>query len=95
MSLPDLETCIDFLTRSGSTDLKLLGGEPTTHPEFPRFVEAGLRRGLTVTVFTNGLWSAKVRAFVEQCADPAFQFLFNVNEPGLQSPQETASQARA
>lgn len=95
MSLPDLEVCIDFLARSGSTDLKLLGGEPTTHPEFARFVETGLRHGMTVTVFTNGLWSAKVRAFVERCTDPAFQFLFNVNEPGLQPPKETSSQARA
>jgi MoaA/NifB/PqqE/SkfB family radical SAM enzyme len=93
LSLADLQYCIEFLRRSGSTELKLLGGEPTTHPEFSRFVEAGLQQGLVVTVFTNGLWSPQVTQFAEQCETPSLQFLFNINEPGVQPEAETARQA--
>lgn len=93
MSLADLAYCVDFLVRSGNGELKLLGGEPTTHPDFQRFVETGLAHGLTVTVFTNGLWSPPVADFLGRCDSPLLHFLFNVNEPALQSPQENARQA--
>ena len=33
LSLPDLEFYLEFLVRSGLRELKLLGGEPTLHPQ--------------------------------------------------------------
>ncbi len=95
MSFEDLEYCVEFLVRSGQGELKLLGGEPSTHPEFPRFVAAGLRRGLAVTVFTNGLWSRAAADFVKHCDSSSLNFLFNVNEPALQTASESKRQLAA
>ena len=55
MSIETFEKALDFLERSGIDEARLLGGEPTLHPEFPRFAEMALERGLRVRVFSNGL----------------------------------------
>lgn len=55
MSAQTFERALDFLVRSGIGEARLLGGEPTLHPEFPRLVELALARGLRVQVFSNGL----------------------------------------
>jgi len=91
----DFNYCIDFLKSSNERALKLLGGEPTTHPHFVQFVEKALGQGLDVTVFTNGLWSPDVLGWVEVCASDKLHFLFNVNEPGLQPGDENRRQAQS
>lgn len=54
MSVPAFERALDLLARSGIGEARLLGGEPTLHPEFPRLAEMALERGLRVRVFSNG-----------------------------------------
>ena len=93
MTFAELEYCLEFLVRSGVRDLKLLGGEPTTHPEFGRFVDAGLARGLRPAVFTNGLWSRTVLDYVRNQPAPELSFLFNINELGIQPARESKKQA--
>jgi MoaA/NifB/PqqE/SkfB family radical SAM enzyme len=88
ISFADMEYCMEFLQRSRRRDLKLLGGEPTLHPEFNRIVEAALSRKLKVLVFTNGLWTDEVCEFVARTKNSSFNFLFNVNEPQDRSPWE-------
>ena len=39
----------------GLRGVKLTGGEPTLHPQFPAFLEIVRREGLKLTVETNGL----------------------------------------
>jgi MoaA/NifB/PqqE/SkfB family radical SAM enzyme len=94
LSLADFDYCLEFLLRSRRQDVKLLGGEPTMHPEFARIVQAALARRLKVLTFTNGLWSETVSAYVAQTNTPFFTFLFNVNEPQLQSRWENELHAR-
>jgi hypothetical protein len=55
MSVATFQKALDFLERSGIGEARLLGGEPTLHPEFPRLVEMALERGLRVRVFSNGV----------------------------------------
>lgn len=83
---------LDFLEKSSIRDLKLLGGEPTTHPEFERIVEMGLERHFSITVFTNGLWSRRVQQLFDRSNTASIQFLFNVNEPHLQTDWEHVKQ---
>ena len=93
LSLPDLQYCLEFLKRSRRRDLKLLGGEPTMHPEFIQIVEQALSHRIKVLVFTNGLWSTEVADYVAQNRNSSFTFLFNVNELHLQSRWENERQA--
>ncbi len=55
MTLEEYGGMLDFLARSGIDQARLLGGEPTLHPEFGRMVEMALERGLRVLVFTSGM----------------------------------------
>lgn len=95
LSFCDYSYCLDFLRRSGILELKVLGGEPTLHPEFSRMITEGIDRKFKIRVFSNGLWSDEVRHFVEQNPSPSFCFLLNINEPGVQSAWETDRQARS
>ena len=55
VSFDIFEAYIDFLDRSGLQEVRLLGGEPTLHREFIRFVKYARTRGKKVQVFSNGL----------------------------------------
>jgi radical SAM protein with 4Fe4S-binding SPASM domain len=49
-----LESLIDEIAEAGCLSLLLTGGEVLVRPDFPRIYLHALRRGLQVTVFTNG-----------------------------------------
>jgi organic radical activating enzyme len=55
MTAREFEEALDYLDRSGIDEARLLGGEPTLHPDFPAFVEAATRRGKRLVIFTHGL----------------------------------------
>jgi radical SAM protein with 4Fe4S-binding SPASM domain len=60
------EAYVDFLDRSGLQEVRLLGGEPTLHQEFVRFVRYAHHMGKKVIVFSNGLIPAPaLRALIE------------------------------
>ena len=76
--------------------MRLLGGEPTLHPEFMELVEdMRAASGLDVFVFTNGLWpdalhQREIRVHLAETPSPRVNFLFNVNEPSRQGEAESA-----
>ncbi|HUT94267.1 MAG TPA: radical SAM protein [Thermoguttaceae bacterium] len=49
-----------FLGAHGLVEARLTGGEPTTHPDFFRIVEAFQQAGVFVSVATNGLLDRRV-----------------------------------
>ena len=51
----DFRALLELLGRSGVDEARLVGGEPTLHPEFPSLVKEAAGRGLQVRVFSNGL----------------------------------------
>ncbi len=94
MSLVDFERCLRFLERSQNLNLKLLGGEPSIHPQLPEMVSIAIAQGFNLTIFTNGLWPEPVRAFFMEFQDAKVQFVLNVNEPDRQADWENAQQRR-
>jgi len=86
ISLDNFERYLDFHVRSAMPLLKLLGGEPTLHPEFLELLRRAHARGLQILVFTNGLWPRKIRDGIQAIPLDKWKlkFVFNVNEPHLQ-----------
>lgn len=60
--MEDFEWLLDFLKRSGENQVRLIGGEPTLHPQFIKFV---LKQTFTpwienIHVFTNGTFDEDI-----------------------------------
>jgi len=87
MSVETFRKALDFLARSGIGEARLLGGEPTLHPEFPRLAALALERGFKVRVFSNGLMPAPALEWLESCAPERVAVLINIahGDP-LQTP---------
>jgi len=75
------ETRLDFLERSGIDQVRLLGGEPTLHPDFPELVKCARARNKPIVVFTNGLMPDKALVCLGELPPTACTVLVNVNEP--------------
>jgi MoaA/NifB/PqqE/SkfB family radical SAM enzyme len=55
MSLDEYQQYLGFLERAGMHEARLLGGEPTLHPDFAEMVRMARERGLMITVFSHGV----------------------------------------
>lgn len=91
----DLVYLADMFAQGGCKEMRFLGGEPTLHPAFSDFVAYSLQRGFSVTVFTSGIMSDKVKAGLRRVyktfpgADKDLSFLCNLNDPEVSPPEET------
>lgn len=90
ISLENVQTYIDFLVRSNYPALRLLGGEPTIHPQFTDIVDMGLQAGRNIVVFTNALWSNRVLEYLAQDRTRAnVKFVVNIHEKKNRHGNET------
>ncbi len=80
LSLANLVDLFDQLQAMRITSIRISGGEPVLHPDFSAIVKAAVRRGLQVSINTNGLYAPDVR---QQIADLEIAF-FLVSLDGLQ-----------
>ncbi|MBI4612791.1 MAG: radical SAM protein [Planctomycetes bacterium] len=70
-----------FLRRSRLDQARILGGEPTLHPDFDWFVGEALEQGFRLLVFSNGLMpEAALRRLADAPADRV-AVLLNVHSP--------------
>jgi len=81
LPLDALPQRLDFLARSGIDRVRLMGGEPTLHPQFAELIEQIRSTGRAVTVFSNGLMPAGALACLEALDPKECVVLVNVNEP--------------
>lgn len=95
MPLEDFDARLDFLDRSGIDELRLLGGEPTLHPDFVELVRRGRLRGKTITLFTNGLMPDAVLDCLAELPVPDCFVLMNINAPEENRPHHLARQRAA
>jgi MoaA/NifB/PqqE/SkfB family radical SAM enzyme len=77
-----------FMAASGEMQLRLLGGEPTLHPEFMEIVEEALEKGFHVHVFTNGIMKKEIADFLGNLPPEKFSLLCNI------SPQVKDSESK-
>ncbi|MBX3056318.1 MAG: radical SAM protein [Anaerolineae bacterium] len=70
---------LDFLERSHISQVRLIGGEPTLHPQFTTLVELARQRGFTILVFTHGLVRARPLACLTALSPDDCLVLVNMN----------------
>jgi radical SAM protein with 4Fe4S-binding SPASM domain len=81
MSFKTFKKCLHFLARSNIDQVRLLGGEPTLHPDFNIFVDEVLNRGLRLLIFTNGLIPEPVLRRLEETPVDSVGILINAAAP--------------
>lgn len=69
---------LDYLDRSGMDSVRLLGGEPTIHPEFLSFVNMARERNKKINIFTNGLIPKRVIEVLSELNEDECRLLVNV-----------------
>lgn len=91
MTLDRFESSLDFLIRSGIPEARLLGGEPTIHPDFEHLVDRVLARSLRLVVFSGGMIPERALRRLEQVPADRLRVLLNVIPP-TGKPQQLARQ---
>jgi len=85
-----------FLERSGMREVRLIGGEPTMHPQFTELIQRA--RGRHIVVFTNGLMPESALASLEDLPESECTVLVNMNAtrlPDGPSAAETRRRSKA
>lgn len=77
LPLAEFDRRLAFLDRSGIGEARLIGGEPTLHPQFPELVERA--QGRRIVVFTNGLIPERALACLERLPETQCTVLVNMN----------------
>ena len=94
MSREIFRAALRVLKRSGIEQVRLLGGEPTLHPDFGSFLEEGHAAGFHVLVFSNGLIDEGALCAIEKYPTAEVTVLVNVNAIEEQTAEESAWQAK-
>lgn len=92
MPIAQFEEALDFLVRSQIPEARLLGGEPTIHPEFGRMLDLVLERGLRVVVFSGGMIPERALRRLEELPSSTLSVLLNVIPPATGKPQQLLRQ---
>jgi len=92
MPLDRVERALAFLARSRVPEARLLGGEPTLHPDFDRIVERALELGLRLLVFSGGLIPERALRRLEAVPEASLSVLLNVASPATGRTHEVARQ---
>ncbi len=84
MSFEEIQFYMNLLDQSGVHDVRLLGGEPTLHPNFPEIITNIRSHQKHITIFTNGVLSEKVLQTLEDITPDVCSIILNMNAKILQ-----------
>lgn len=90
MTRDSIRRVMDFLDRSEEKQLRLLGGEPTTHPEFLEIVREAINRGFHVQIFTNGMLPYELTDALTELPLEKLSFLCNVSPQARDTDEQRA-----
>lgn len=95
MSRDNIRKVMRFLETSGDRQLRLLGGEPTLHPEFIEIVQEALVKDFRVHVFSNGIMKQETADFLAGIPDGKISMLCNVSSQAPDSDRNKEKRAYA
>ena len=89
MSKESFIEVLNFLKRNGEEEVRLIGGEPTLHPELETFIDLIILQNCfrRITVFSNFTFNEKIaNMFIKKSEAIEIGFLPNINEYELILP---------
>jgi len=88
MSLDQIRTIMDFMERSEEKCLRLLGGEPTAHPQLKEIVNEAMARGFELSLFSNCMMSKTTADFLASLPPKRISILANVSPQNKDTPKQ-------
>lgn len=79
----DFVRLLDWMRSAGIPAVAFIGGEPTLHPGLLSMIERTVDAGISVVLFTNGLFAP---AMADRLASLVSNFVINYNDPSLYPP---------
>lgn len=86
MSLDNVQKVISFLRKSNDTNFRLMGGEPTIHPNFREILAIALEEGMHVDLLSNGTWPSEYNEMFARISPSNLSFLLNISPPDQYPP---------
>jgi MoaA/NifB/PqqE/SkfB family radical SAM enzyme len=87
MSMQDVRKVLAFLKHSGSPVFRMMGGEPTLHPDFHAIVQFVLQEGMRIDLLSNATWDASCNELFARISPNRLIFLLNIDHPDNYSPK--------
>jgi len=88
MAAQDAAEVLDMFRVSGLKQVRLLGGEPTLHPEFTVILEQALNRDFEVLIFSNGLMPPGALEAIARAPERRCRVMLNLPVGPDRSPDE-------
>lgn len=82
ISRADFSARLGYLKRSGINSVRMIGGEPTLHPQIRELIEEARRAGMQVMIFTHGFLKESLLAYLEGLPEKDCTLLVNMNAGG-------------
>ncbi|MBU0548138.1 MAG: radical SAM protein, partial [Candidatus Omnitrophica bacterium] len=76
MSIKDFEFLALWAKSQGFNSFRLLGGEPTIHPEFKKILDISKKQGLSLSLSTNGLYDPQLNLSFDKSVIESINFSY-------------------
>jgi hypothetical protein len=88
MTLADVDKLLAFFRRSDYQLFRVMGGEPTLHPDFAEILRRALAADMRVDVLSNATWNDACSDFFRQVSPRRLYFLLNLDHPDRYSSRQ-------
>lgn len=95
MSMGQIRSWMDFMKKSSEMNLRLLGGEPTLHPNFIEIVEEALSQNFHIHLFSNCIMSKEKADFLSTIPKERLSILANISPQAKDSKKQMALRSYA
>jgi radical SAM protein with 4Fe4S-binding SPASM domain len=86
MSMQNVRKVVAFLKRSKYPIFRMMGGEPTLHPQFQEITKLALEEGMRVDLLSNATWNAIHNEWFGRISPHRLLFLLNIDHPNNYHP---------